>query len=328
MTTESVLITGGYGCIGSEVAKWLIRNTDSRVIIASRQVSDQRSRIVFSDVELPRLAFVPADVCDQRVVEAILADYQITHVAHMAGLQTPDCNAHRDLGLQVNLAGTQNLIEAMKRSKLAIQRFIFASSIAVYGPRAAYPPGPVPMLAQPQPVNVYGTWKLAGEQISQFFAIETGVPTISIRPGVLFGPGRDAGLTSTPTTAMKHIALKQAYKIPYANKQDYLYAPDVGAAVGSALMEPFAGYATFTLPSHTVDTNEMVRAMHAAAAELQLAQPIRISVGDSQVPFICDLEFQPFLDAFPSVPHTPLKQAVQQSIETFVEQVERGILHV
>ena len=235
MNQQNILVTGGYGCIGAETVKWLLKNSAADVVVCSRSVSPDRSERVFHDTDRSRITFIKADVSDQRRLQQILTEQDITDVVHLAALQTPDCNAHRDLGLQINLAGTQNLIEAMKASGLALQRFLFASSIAVYGPRAAYPDGRVPMLVEPQPVNVYGAWKLAGEQISKFFCEDTGVPTLSVRPGVLYGPGRDAGLTASPTTAMKCLALGLPFEIPFRSRQDYLYAPDVGGAVGSAM---------------------------------------------------------------------------------------------
>jgi len=332
--TPAVLVTGGYGCIGAETTKWLLRNSSAKVVVGSRQVGDERSQRVFHDVEpedWSRLKFVAVDVVDRAALLELLVDEQITHVVHLAALQTPDCNAHRDLGLQINLAGTQNLIEAMKSCPPRADgppfaRFVNASSVAVYGPRAAYPPGRVPMLAEPQPVNVYGAWKLAGEQLAKFFWQDTGVPTLNLRPGVLYGPGRDAGLTSTPTTAMKCVALGLPYQIPFKSRQDYLYAPDVGGAIGNALLEPFEGHGVFTLPSLTLDTRQIVDAMQRAAEELGIGEAFKISVGDEEVPFICDLEFAPFTDQFPGVPHTPLDEAIQSSLEVFREQVRRGWL--
>ncbi len=326
LTAQNVLITGGYGCIGSETTKWLLKESDARVIVASRDVSIDRGASVFGKVDERRLAFVSLDVRDPAQLLSVLQEQNITHVAHMAGLQTPDCNEHRDLGLQVNLAGTQNLIEAIKHSDQSLQRFIFASSIAVYGPRAEYPAGRVPMDARPQPVNVYGAWKLAGEHVSRLFHVDTGVPTISVRPGALFGPGRDIGLTATPTTAMKHVALGRSYQIPYRNRQDYLYAPDVGAAIGNSLLEPFSGYAAFTLPGNSADTSTLVASMRRTASVLGIEDQFNITVGEDDVPFMCDIDFTPFIEAFPKSPLSSIDQAVQQSIEYYCAAAAAGNL--
>lgn len=322
----NVLITGGYGCIGSQTAKWLLRHSEASVVICSRRVSDDRSKRVFHDVDRSRLTFEHADVRDQSRLHDLLVSQEITHVVHMGALQTPDCNANRDLGLQINLAGTQNLIEAMKASGRSFERYVFASSVAVYGPRADYPPGTVAMLSEPQPVNVYGAWKLAGEHISRLFWQETAVPTLSLRPGVLYGPGRDAGLTSSPTTAIKRVALDLPYEIPFRSRQDYLYSPDVGGAVGNAVLQPFEGHGVFTLPSRTLDTTEIVGSLRQVADDLGLIDRFQITIGNDDVPFICDLEFEPFLKAFPKVPHTPLKDALRQSLEVFLDEVRRGWL--
>lgn len=321
-----ILVLGGYGCIGVQTVKWLLANTAATVVVGSRAVSSDRTQRYFEDDDRSRLISVAIDVQSQPHLEDILSAHDITHVIHLAALQTPDCNANRNLGLQINLAGTQNLIEAIKARCPGLQRYVFASSIAVYGPRSSYPGPRVPMLAEPAPVNVYGTWKLAGEHISRLFAAETGIATVSLRPGVLFGPGRDAGLTAAATTAMKSVALGRPYEIPFRSRQDYLYAPDVGAAFGLAATAPFSGYGVFTLPSHTVDTAEIIATLRQAAAQTGLAHNFAITAGTAEVPFICDLDYQTFLQAFPQAPHTPLATAMQDSLRVFVRQRERGWL--
>lgn len=324
-----ILVTGGYGCIGAELIKWLLKNTNVPVLLGSRSISEARTNRIFYDVpadHLQRLSFVTLDVSDRANVEQVVADFQPTRIAHLGALQTPDCNAHRDLGLQINLAGTQHILEAAKNADHPLERFVFASSIAVYGPRASYPEARVPLAAEPNPVNVYGVWKLASEQISKFFAEDTGVPTISLRPGVLYGPGRDVGLTSTPTKAMKCVALGVPYEIPFCNKQDYLYAPDVGAAFGHALLDPFDGYGVFTLPSYTVEMADVVAAMQRAANEIGLGDKFQVTVGNDTVPFICDLEFDAFKKSFPNAPHTDLEEAFGKSLAVYREQVAKGWL--
>lgn len=320
------LVTGGLGCIGAETTKWLIKNTSGNVIVCGRDVSKQRVDRVFAEIDRTKVKTVTADITNQQLLSDIIERESISHVIHLAALQTPDCNQYRDLGMQINLGGTQNLIEAMKCHRAQIERFVFASSIAVYGPRAFYPEGRVPIDATPHPVNVYGAWKLAGENITRIFHEETGIDSISLRPGVLFGPGRDAGLTSTPTTALKSVTLGIPYEIPFHNRQDYLFAPDVGAAFGHATLEPFAGYSAFTLPSHTVDTARFVSAINEAAEKIGIPSQCNISIGGQSVPFICDLDYDAFHSVFPKVPHTDLHTAVESSLRTFQEHLKQGWL--
>ncbi|MFN3193249.1 MAG: NAD-dependent epimerase/dehydratase family protein [Aureliella sp.] len=315
MNGETVLVTGGLGCIGVPTVNWLLRETECKIVVGSRKVTE--SSLARFGSHPDRLFAAALDVQKSSDVERVFATYPINRIAHLSGLQTPDCNEHRDLGLQVNLAGTQHLIEAAKRSSETISRFIYASSIAVYGPRTHYPEGLVPMNAEPLPVNVYGVWKLASEHITRIFSEETGIPSLSIRPGVLFGPGRDVGLTSTVTTAMKMAAANQPYQIPFSNRQDYLFASDVGAAFGNALIEPFEGYGAVTLPSHTVTSERIAATIREQAKSLGLEGADGILIGDQEVPFICDVDFAPFMQLFPKTPHTPLSEAVRQSLIYF-----------
>ena len=323
-----ILVTGGYGCIGAQTVKWLLAHTMATVVVGSRDVSESRTLRLFHDDDRTRLKVVTLDVQSQPQLEKVLQDHEITHVIHLAALQTPDCNANRDLGLQINLAGTQNLVEAIKACRPSLERFVFASSVAVYGPRSSYPGPRVAMLSEPAPVNVYGVWKLAGEQLSRLFSVETGIPTVSLRPGVLFGPGRDQGLTAATTTAMKCVALNQRYEIPFCSRQDYLYAPDVGAAFAHAALDPFAGYAVFTLPSQTASTAEVINEIRRAAPRAGLDASDLITAGTAEVPFICDLDYDPFLQMFPRAPHTPLSEAIEASLKEFRRQRERGWLKV
>ena len=323
---SKVLVTGGYGCIGAETVKWLLENTPLEIVIASRTVSAERTARAFYGLDHDRLQAVSLDISKAEQVNELFSAHDFSHVIHLAAFQTPDCNAHRDRGLQINLAGTQHLIEAIKQSSKSIERFVFASSIAVYGPRSQYPPGVVSSESEPSPGAPYGIWKLAGEQLSRVFHQETGVPTICLRPAVLYGPGRDLGLTSSPTTAMKHVVLGTPYKIPFCSRQDFQFAPDVGATTGMIATESFDGFGVYTLPSHCLSIERMVEKMRDVAEHIQGIEPPQISVGDEEVPFICDLESQKILDRFPSIPQTSIDDGIRRTLETFCLQHKLGWL--
>jgi hypothetical protein len=127
---------------------------------------------------------------------------------------------------------------------------------------------------------------------------------------------------------MKCVALGQRYEIPFCSRQDYLYAPDVGAAFANATLETFTGFAVFTLPGHTANTAEVIAEIRRAAPRAGLDAGDLITAGTAEVPFICDLDYRPFLQAFPKAPHTPLAEAVEASLSEFKRQRERGWLKV
>jgi len=328
VSRSTILITGALGCIGRATVNWLLDNCDAGLVLFSRSLRDEDVAAAFPGNHGGRLIVERGDVTDPARIVSLFRDHTITHVVHLAGLQTPDCNAHRDLGLQVNLAGTQHLIEAIKSlpDPRTVLAFVYASSVAVYGPRDNYAEDKITPESLVDPVNVYGIWKYASELIAKLFHADTGIPTICIRPATLFGPGRDLGQTAAPTTALKSVAIGVPYTIPFDSRLDYQYAPDVGAAFGMCALQPPPGFHVFNLPSVTLAMSEVVDSMRRGATEVGVFDRFHVAIGEESVPFIYDLGFQSFLDLFPNIQQTPLDDAVRKSIEVFIHQAERGVL--
>ena len=107
--------------------------------------------------------------------------------------------SHRHLGLQINLAGALDAIEAMKaRAAWRWDAMCSASSIGVTGPRASYPAGIVPMLADFLPVRVCAGWKLTTKRCSKYSARKRGFTASQLaarhllRTGTRRGPDLDS----------------------------------------------------------------------------------------------------------------------------------------
>src|SRR5581483_3761619 len=121
------------------------------------------------------------------------------HVVHLAALQVPFCRADPIRGAQVNVVGTVSMFAAAVRTGLATP-IVYASSAAAF---AAADAGLDP---SGHPETHYGVYKLANEESARVFHAENGLSSIGLRPYVGYGPGRDQGLTSAPTMAMRAAA--------------------------------------------------------------------------------------------------------------------------
>src|SRR6266852_3069620 len=91
--------------------------------------------------DMARVRFVTGDITDLAAFQKALADSGATHLIHLAALQVPFCRADPPLGARVNVVGTVNAFEAVKRAGL--KRLVYASSFAVYGQSEEYPEGRV-----------------------------------------------------------------------------------------------------------------------------------------------------------------------------------------
>src|SRR3954452_12510756 len=137
-----VLMTGGFGCIGSWVAKQLV-DQGEEVWIYDLQEDTHRIDLLLDAQQRARVHFLEGDVSDPGAVHDAVARVEATHLLHLAGLQTPTCRANPLLGARVNVLGTLAVFEAAVQRKDQVQRVVYASSAAVHGPAEPGVSGPI-----------------------------------------------------------------------------------------------------------------------------------------------------------------------------------------
>ena len=97
-----VLMTGGYGCIGSWVARQLVED-GGQVWIFDIKEDMHRLDLLLDADEVSRVHFVPGDISDASALRASAEQIGATHLLHLAGLQVPTCRADPLLGAKVNV---------------------------------------------------------------------------------------------------------------------------------------------------------------------------------------------------------------------------------
>jgi nucleoside-diphosphate-sugar epimerase len=322
MPNQTFLITGALGCIGA----WAVRNlvqAGTPVVVFDLGTDRRRLKLIMDDDALSHVRFVQGDITDLKQVEAVVNGNGITHIIHLAGLQVPACRANPTLGAQVNVIGTVNAFEAAKHSNGQVQRIVFASSAAVFDVDDAKPGEPVPADASGHPATLYGVYKLANEGTARVYAKENGVSSIGLRPYIVYGPGRDQGLTSAPTKAMFAAAVGQPYHIPYGGRSDYEYADDTAKTFIACATVPFSGFEAFNTPGHVLGMRSIVSAIEAAAPEMRGA----ITFDDKQLPFPEAMDGAPLerlLAPVGGVPKRDVNEAVAETVRMFREAVARG----
>jgi len=316
-----VLVTGSGGCIGSAAVDWLLEEGAEEVI------GFNRSQLPSVEDRNPRLSCVTGDVADLSRLREVVGELQPSHVLHLAALQTPDCRDYPMRGLEVNLVGTANLFRACSEElKKPLERFVFASSGAVYGPRSLYGPKGVRPEDPYQPFNLYGYWKIAGEGMAQAFHQATGAPTVSLRLATTYGPGRDRGFTAAGTHALKAVALGVPFEVPYKGHEHYHFSPDVGAGFGCAVLHPFSGYGAFNLRGQSQRIEAFLELLRQTASDRGLSERFKVSISPDaeETPFVYDLNDDSAVSAFPRMPLTDLQQGISESLDFFLGAAEEG----
>ncbi len=265
-----VLVTGAGGCIGAWVLAILTR---AGVPVVAFDLRDERRRpgLLIDAAELAAIPWLTGDIADTRAVAAAVGGQGVRAIVHLAALQVPFCKADPVAGAQANVVGTVNVFEAARAA--GIRRVAYASSIASLG------------VADDSPwlATLYGAYKRCDEHIARVYHQDWGVPSVGIRPGVVYGVGRDQGMTSKTTVAILAAAAGVPYSVPFSGATDYLYAGEVAAAFVQAVAQERDAAPVFDCGGVASSVDEGLELLS------RLAPDADIRVSGQPLPFPADL---------------------------------------
>jgi UDP-glucuronate 4-epimerase len=317
MSERRFLVTGSYGCIGALVVHELA-NDGENVVTFDLSTDARRLALLLDADRIAAIPHVAGDISDLDTVERAVDEHGITNVIHLAALQVPFCRADPPLGARVNVLGTVNVFEAVRRRVDAMAPVVFASSIAAFD----VPEGEAPPAMSAHPGTIYGVFKRANESTAWVYHAESGVSSVGLRPHTVYGIGRDQGLTSAPTSAMLAAAAGMRYTIPYGGASQLQLARDVARAFIGASLSGAIGATMHTLPGRTVSIPEVIEAIAEAAPESAGS----IAFEDVRLPFPAEADSSSFDDVVPGFVSTPLRDGVRSTVERFRALLASGVL--
>ena len=269
-----LLITGGAGFVGVRLARTLL----ARGTLAGSRIE----RLVLAD-----MAAAPADLLADERVEgrvgklldhaAALRDEAFDGVFHLASAVSGECEADFDLGMTSNLDSTRALLDALRHrvqhQGAAPTRFVFSSSIAVFGPDPAYPfPTLVGDDTLTTPQTSYGAQKLICEHLIADYTRKgfldgraARLVTVTVRPGRPNGAASSffSGIIREPLAGEEAILpVSPDVQHPVASPQRMVEGL---IAVFEATREAFVGRSAITLPGLNVSVQQMLDALEAVA---------------------------------------------------------------
>jgi nucleoside-diphosphate-sugar epimerase len=306
---QRTLVTGALGCLGAWTLKALLELGEEPVGF-DLGADDARLRLVLSEEERARVTLVEGDVTDAATVGRALDEHGISNVVHLAALQVPFCRADPERGARVNVHGTVVLLEAVKARLGRIRGLAYASSTAVFN---ASDPSPAPESGGTAPSTLYGVFKLANEGTARVYWHDDDVASIGIRPYVVYGPGRDQGLTSGPSLAMAAAARGEGFTIAYGGTAQYDYAPDVGRAFALAARAATDGAHVANFPGSPSTMQQVVDAIESAAPPVAG----RVFWEEGQLPFPEALQSGLLERLLGPMRITSLPEGVRATIEHF-----------
>jgi nucleoside-diphosphate-sugar epimerase len=173
--TDTVLVTGAFGLVGSATVRKLVAD-GRRVVATDLDIPANRKAAA---TLLPSTEVRWADLTDPNAVNALVHAVSPTAIIHLAAVIPPACYARPALARRVNVDATGFLLEAAK-ARPAPPRFVQASSVATYGARNPHRFSGVLTTTTPlRPSDIYGTHKVEAEQLVR----DSGLDWVVLRLG-------------------------------------------------------------------------------------------------------------------------------------------------
>src|SRR5579872_1147881 len=190
LSGKRIVITGGAGFIGTTLARRLVEAND---VVAL----DNLHRDALSGTELaehPNFGFHQVDVLDADAVKELTLG--ATHIVHCAGIAGVDTVLRMPVQtMRVNIIGTYNVLEAAAATLDSLERIIDFSTSEVFGTHAFnVSEGQVSTIGSVGEARwTYAVSKLAGEHMAHAYHDELGVPSVTVHPFNVYGPGQIGG---------------------------------------------------------------------------------------------------------------------------------------
>lgn len=240
---KNILIFGGCGFLGSWITKALLKKNLKITIFDLRIKTDLLKNLIGND--LNKINFIEGDISDYEQV--LKATEDMNYILNLAGLMTPDCSSNPSLGAEVNVKGSINVFEAIKKNN--IKFLIYTSSGGVYGNEDKY---------NPFPETHYGAFKLAVEGMARAYFNESLISSVGLRPFVIYGPGREVGGTAGVTLACKAAKQNFEYTVGFSGKVGFVYVEDVTNLVERLIDKAPLGATTMNINGITTSVENFV----------------------------------------------------------------------
>ena len=319
-----ILVTGGAGFIGSHLVDSLLGSGYDVTVLDNFDSFYERTlkeRNIQHHRTHPRWRLIEADIRDRELPAKLLLHGPYDAVAHLAAKVAVRPSIEDPLAYQdVNVSGTQNLLEIARR--MQIPRFIFASSSSVYGVNRQVPwtEDDAGLL----PISPYASTKVSGELLGHVYSHLHDIRFVALRFFTVYGPRQRPDLAIHKFARL--IAAGQSIPVfgDGSTRRDYTYVDDVVAGIRSALTYDKSGYEVINLGnSSTVTLLEMIREIEKGLGLPATIEWLPEQPGDVPQTWASVTKARGLLGY---EPRTPFSEGIERFSQWFLGQLTSTIL--
>jgi nucleoside-diphosphate-sugar epimerase len=250
-----VLITGGAGILGAEIAHQCAERGDELLVV------DRRSDDPRLDGLPEGIRIVSFDLSDAARLDRALATFQPQVIHHCAAVLGPEAERDPSASFASNIAAFHNLLEASVRHRVG--RVVFASSTAVQGDMV----GPIDESSPVRPQLMYGIEKLYGEQVCAWYRARRRLDVRSLRFAQIVAPNCRICWVWAPDMIENALAGRR-HRSRFATRCHAATMLWIGDAARAARELADADTARLRLPCYLVSDGPRVTQAHELAAAL------------------------------------------------------------
>lgn len=251
--SETYLVVGGVGFIGSFLADELLESGDDVVLFDVRRSHPLLELLGVED----EVRTHSGDVTHLPDLLRAVAEYDPDYVVHLAamlsGIERSPWRAQ-----EVNCTGTTNVFEAARTG--SVRRVVWTSSTSVYADADRYPDAPNPVVDEDSlvdPPSLYGAQKYLNEKTAAAYHEHHGLDVVGLRPPGIYGPHKsapephndliEAGIAGEPMT------------VPYGDQRvELVYVRDVARALVRACLAADPSRTIYNVGADFLTYREMV----------------------------------------------------------------------
>lgn len=288
------LVFGGAGFIGRSTCAALARR-GMRPVVADMEAGGDGD------------AFHACDITDTARVREVIDEVRPEAVLQLAALLATDTIADVQRGLQINVVGMQNVLDAAARAQ--VPRFVYASSIAVYGDQPQWGDRAVSEDDHGRPALLYGWHKQLNEATARHYQEALGIRCVGLRISTVYGEGRKTGM-SAPVNALIEAAITGSADCVFGPDTDscLIHVDDIGEELATLASAPEPRHDVYNAGGEFATIGQLARWI----AELRPDADIRLGPAESRIPHVSLIDASRITEEFGIQPRSFEKWAKER----------------
>ena len=297
-----IVITGIAGCIGSWVAKHIVDEGHEAIGLDIAPNLPNAKRLGLQGIPLELV-----DVGDRTAFGDFLRRVRPDGIVHLVSLLMPSCKTRPELCVDVNV---QSFMTALEAAREIGSNVAYASSAWVQRPS-----GDDRLVREEddiEPQSLYGVFKLANEGMARIYSRDYGLRVNGLRPYIVYGPGREGGLTADINLALLAAARRESYEIGFGGTVALHHVSDVARLFTRLVLDPVAGGRVYGVRGSVCHMQEVVDAIHSVTGTTGL-----VTFRDEPLPIAANLSDEALQRDYGPLSFHDLREGMQATLDVY-----------